>query len=171
MTRFEMNTEPSDLFDPRHYENVRRPLLEAETLPPWCYTSEAFYRREVDRLFMKVWNFLGRVEQVPNRGDYFTLDFAGVPLIVVRGDDDKVRAFANTCRHRGSQLLEGNGSCKAIVCPYHSWTYKLNGELAGAPEMEQTAGFRKEDHGLVQLRLDTWAGFIFVNFDAHAAPL
>ena len=124
-------------------------------MPPWCYTSEAFYKREVDRLFMKVWNFLGRVEQVPNPGDYFTLDFAGVPLIIVRGDDNEVRAFANTCRHRGSQLLEGKGSCKAIVCPYHSWTYKLNGELAGAPEMEETVGFRNEDHGLVPLRLET----------------
>lgn len=166
-----MKTSDIDLFDPRHYEKVRLPLLEAETMPPWCYTSEAFYEREVDRLFMKVWNFLGRVEQVPHPGDYFTVDFAGISLIIVRDDSNEVRAFANTCRHRGSELLSGKGSCKAIVCPYHSWTYALNGRLVGAPEMEQTAGFRKEDNGLIPLRLETWAGFIFVNFDPDAAPL
>ena len=166
-----MTPSDQDIFDPRHYAGVRRPLLEAETMPAWCYTSEAFYRREVERIFMKVWNFLGRVEQVPNPGDYFTVDFAGVPLIVVRDDAGEVRAFANTCRHRGSELLAGSGRCKAIVCPYHSWTYALDGRLVGAPEMEQSAGFRKEDHGLIALRLETWAGFIFVNFDPDAAPL
>ena len=166
-----MTSSDLDLFDPRHYAGVRRPLLEAETMPAWCYTSDAFYRREVERIFMKVWNFLGRVEQVPNAGDYFTVDFAGVSLIVVRDDAGEVRAFANTCRHRGSELLAGSGKCKAIVCPYHSWTYALDGRLVAAPEMEQSIGFRKEDHGLVALRLDTWAGFIFVSFDHNAPPL
>ncbi len=166
-----MTPSDQDLFDPGHYAEVRRPLLEAETMPAWCYTSDAFYRREIERIFMKVWNFLGRVEQVPNAGDYFTVDFAGVSLIVVRDDAGQVRAFANTCRHRGSELLAGSGKCKAIVCPYHSWTYALDGRLVGAPEMEQSIGFRKEEHGLVALRLETWAGFIFVNFDHNAPPL
>jgi choline monooxygenase len=166
-----MTPSDTELFDPALYEKVRRPLLEAETMPTWTYTSQVFYKREVERIFMKVWNFFGRVEQVPNPGDYFTVDFAGVSLIILRDDEGIVRAFANTCRHRGSELLEGSGQCKAIVCPYHSWTYKLNGELAGAPEMEQTVGFRKEEHGLIPLRVETWGGFIFVNFDKDAAPL
>src|SRR6476661_3561451 len=72
----------ADLFNPRHYAAVRRPLLDAETLPAWCYTSPAFYRREVERIFMKVWNFVGSVHQIPNPGDYFTLTFVGVPLII-----------------------------------------------------------------------------------------
>ncbi len=166
-----MTSEPANLFDPAHFAGVRKPLLEAETLPVWAYTSEAFYKREVERIFMKVWNFLGRGEQVAAPGDFFTATFAGVPLIVLRGEDGKVRAFANTCRHRGSELLEGKGNCKAIICPYHSWTYGLDGRLVGAPEMGQTAGFRNEDHGLLPIRLETWAGFLFVCFDPQAAPL
>ena len=125
------SAEPANLFDHAHYAGVRKPLLEAETMPVWAYTSEAFYKREVESIFMKVWNFLGRVEQVARPGDYFAATFAGVPLIVIRGDDGEVRAFANTCRHRGSELLEGKGQCKAIICPYHSWTYALDGRLVG----------------------------------------
>src|SRR5438270_7709088 len=109
----------TDLFDPRHYEGVRRPLLDAETLPAWCYTSPAFYRREVERIFRKVWNFLGAADQIPNPGDYFTVTFAGVPIIVLRDGAGQLRAFANSCRHRGSELLSGSGNCKLISCPYH----------------------------------------------------
>jgi phenylpropionate dioxygenase-like ring-hydroxylating dioxygenase large terminal subunit len=166
-----MQPNDSELFDPRHYAKVRLPLLEAETMPPWTYTSEAFYKREVDRIFMKVWNFLGHVDQVKKPGDYFALDFAGVPLIILRDEAGEVRAFANSCRHRGSALLSGSGNCKSIICPYHSWTYALNGRLVGAPDMGQTQGFRNEDNGLIPLRLETWGGFIFVNFDQNAAPL
>src|SRR5688572_30293903 len=90
-----------DLFDPRTYANVRKPLLEAETLPPACYTSEEFFKREVETIFMKVWNFVGRADLAPNSGDYYTVDFAGVPLLIVRGEDNQVRAFVNSCRHRG----------------------------------------------------------------------
>jgi choline monooxygenase len=160
-----------ELFDPRHYATVRKPLLEAETLPPWCYTSPAFYRREVDRIWRKVWNFLGSADHIPNPGDYFTVNFAGTPLIILRDEDSKLHAYVNTCRHRGSELLEGEGNCKLIVCPYHSWTYELNGRLRGAPEMEKTIGFEKGENGLIPIRLDTWGGFIFVTFDNDAPPL
>jgi choline monooxygenase len=161
-----------DLFDPRHYAGVRRPLLEAETPPPWIYTSQAFYQREVERMFRRDWQFLGRTEQVPQPGDYFSLEFAGVPLIIVRGQDQVVRAFANTCRHRGSLLLDaGKGHCKAIVCPYHSWTYALDGRLAGTPDMDRTEGFRADDYPLIPIRLETWAGFMFLNFDPQAGSL
>jgi phenylpropionate dioxygenase-like ring-hydroxylating dioxygenase large terminal subunit len=159
------------LFDPALYAGVRRPLAEAESMPPWTYTSEAFLRREIETVFMKEWNFLGRADRIPNPGDYFTVTFAGVPLIIVRGKDDKVRAFANTCRHRGAAMLDNEGNCKAIRCPYHSWTYDLDGRLIVAPEMEQTPGFREEDYPLIAVRLEQWAGFIFVNFDDAAQGL
>lgn len=162
---------PSDLFDPRHYEGVRRPLLEAETLPPWCYTSEAFYDREIETIFMKCWNFIGRVDRVPNPGDYFTLEFCGVPVVVVRGSDSKVRAFSNACRHRGSLVARGSGNCKSLICPYHSWTYSLTGELIGAGEMQDTSGFDQQDYGLVPIKLDTWAGFMFISFNDDPEPL
>src|SRR5882672_10758412 len=126
----------TELFNPRHYEAVRRPLLDAETLPAWCYTSQDFYKREVERIFMKVWNFVGSADQIANPGDYFTLTFVGVPLIILRDHEGTIRAFANSCRHRGSELLSASGNCKLIVCPYHSWTYDLDGGLRGAPEMD-----------------------------------
>ncbi len=163
--------ERTDIFNPRHYAGVRKPLLEAETLPAWCYTSSEFYDREVERIWRKLWNFIGSVDQVKNPGDYFTLTFAGVPLIVLRDQDETLRAYANTCRHRGCELLEGEGNCKLIVCPYHSWTYELNGRLRGAPEMDKTVAFDKKDYGLIPIKIDTWGGFIFVNFDENAAPL
>lgn len=160
----------ADLFDPRHYAAVRRPLLEAETLPPWCYTSEDFYRREVERIFMRCWNFIGRADQVAKPGDYLAFEFCGVPVVIVRGDDGEVRAFCNSCRHRGSQIAEGSGNCRHLVCPYHSWTYSLKGELIGAPEMQDTRGFERARHGLVPLALKAWGGFLFINFDAEPSP-
>ncbi len=163
--------QPSDMFDPAHYTATRRPLLEAETLPPWCYTSEAFYEREVERIFRKVWNFIGHVSQVATPGDYFALTFAGIPVIILRDLSGSLRAFANTCRHRGSALLEGSGNCRAIVCPYHSWTYGLDGMLRAAPEMKETMGFDMDESGLVPLRVDTWGGFLFLCFDRDAPGL
>jgi choline monooxygenase len=160
---------PSDIFNPSHYDATRRPLLEAETLPPWCYTSETFYQREIDRIFRRVWNFVGHVSQISAPGDYFALTFAGVPVIILRDLSGVLRAFANTCRHRGSALLEGNGNCRAIVCPYHSWSYALDGSLRAAPEMKESIGFDTADHGLIPLRLDTWGGFLFLCFD-HDTP-
>lgn len=163
--------DESVLLRPETYAGVRRPLLEASTLPPACYTSPAFYRQEVQTIFMKVWNFVGRADRIPDAGDYFTIEFAGVPVIVIRGADGEVRAFANSCRHRGALLLEGEGNCRAIRCPYHSWTYDVDGRLIVAPEMGETRGFDPAEWHLTPIRLEGWGGFIFINFDAGAAPL
>jgi phenylpropionate dioxygenase-like ring-hydroxylating dioxygenase large terminal subunit len=159
------------IFNPARYAGVRRPPLEAETLPGWCYTSRAFYDREVDTIFRKVWNFIGREDEIPNPGDYLTFDLCGEPIIILRDRANTVRAFANSCRHRGTRLLEGRGNCAAISCPYHAWTYALSGELIGAPGMEQTIGFDKRAYGLPEIRLESWAGFIFVNLDHNAGSL
>jgi len=140
-------------------------------MPPWCYTSAAFYQREVERIFTKVWNFIGREDRIPNSGDYFTLEFVGIPIIVVRDVAGEVRAFANTCRHRGSLVAQGEGNCRAFKCPYHSWAYSLSGELLSAPEMDETKGFDTKDYGLIPIRIERWAGFLFVNFDDKAPPL
>lgn len=95
----------------------------------------------------------------------------GIPVIILRDLKGTLRAFANSCRHRGSELLEGSGNCKLISCPYHSWTYELDGKLRGAPEMDKTLNFDKAQYGLIPIKLDTWGGFIFVNFDHNAGPL
>lgn len=163
--------EKTNMFDPKLYAGVRRPLLEAETMPAWCYTSSEFYKREVDRIWRKIWNFVGSVDQVAKNGDYFTLNFAGVPVIILRDQNGALRAYANTCRHRGCELLEGKGNTKLIVCPYHSWTYELGGALRGAPEMDKTENFDKADYALIPIKIDTWGGFMFINFDENAGSL
>ncbi len=163
-------SEP-DIFSPAIYAGVHRPLEDAETLPPFCYSSEAFFRREVERIFMKAWNFIGRADRIPNPGDYFTLEFVGVPVVVVRDNDGEVRAFANSCRHRGAMVAAGEGNCRAFRCPYHSWAYGLDGQLLSAPEIDKSRNFDFAEYGLVPLRLELWAGFMFLNFDPAAAPL
>ena len=159
-------------FDPPRYAAVRKPLLEAETLPPDAYTSESFFKREVETIFLKVWNFVGREDRVPNPGDYAAFEFVGVPVVIVRGRDGRVRAFANSCRHRGAKVMAGEGNCTVFSCPYHAWTYAIDdGRLIGAMEMDETVGFDKKNFGLIELRLETWAGFLFLNFDHDAAHL
>ena len=166
-----MSVATDFIFDPASYDGVRLPLEEAETLPPWCYTSEVYYRAEVEHMFKRVWNLLGRADRIPNSGDYYTVKFVGVPIIFVRGNDGEVRAYSNSCRHRGTRMVEGEGNCKHFVCPYHGWAYGLDGYLQAAPGMDHTAEFDFSDYGLIPLRLETWGGFLFVNFDNNAEPL
>jgi phenylpropionate dioxygenase-like ring-hydroxylating dioxygenase large terminal subunit len=156
---------------PALYASVRRPVMEAETLPPAAYTSDAFYAREVERVFMREWNFMGRADQIPNPGDYFTADYVGVPLLIARDGEGALRAFSNSCRHRGSAVADGEGNCRAFKCPYHSWVYGLDGALLGAPHMERAAGFDPKHYGLVPLQLLTWGGFLFVSFSPEAPGL
>jgi phenylpropionate dioxygenase-like ring-hydroxylating dioxygenase large terminal subunit len=160
-----------DLFDPDTYADVRRPLLDASTLPPDCYTADAFYRQEVASIFMKCWNLIGRADYVKSPGDYFTHTVAGVSIIIMHGEDGKLRAFVNSCRHRGAKLMEGAGNCKAIRCPYHSWLFSTVGELRNANGMQNTHNFDPAAYGLLEVKLDTWCGFIFVNFDPNCVSL
>jgi phenylpropionate dioxygenase-like ring-hydroxylating dioxygenase large terminal subunit len=136
-----------DLFDPKTYAALRRPLLEAETLPVECYTSPEFYKREVSNIFMKCWNCVGREDFIPKPGDYFTETLVGASLIMMRGRDKKIRAFVNACRHRGTKLLDGSGNCRAITCPYHGWAYNLDGSLLAFNFMEQTQNLQPKDFG------------------------
>ena len=161
----------TNILDPALYEKVRRPVMEAEQLPAWCYTSPEFYEREVDRIFMRTWNFVGRADLIPKPGDYLTVDLVGVPVILIHGDDGVIRAFSNACRHRGTRLLSSEGNCRAIRCPYHSWTYSLDGTLRAAAGMEETQNFDLADYGLTQFRLATWEGFLFINFSQNDKSL
>jgi choline monooxygenase len=160
-----------DLFDPNTYAAVRRPLLEADTLPPACYTAPEFYQREVSNIFMKCWNLIGREDYIKNPGDYFTYTLVGVSLIIMRGEDGRIRAFINSCRHRGAKLLEGEGNCNAIRCPYHSWLYSTMGALHNSNGMQDTRDFDRSDYGLAEVRLDIWCGFLFVNLDPSSSSL
>jgi len=160
-----------DPFAAWHYRDTRKPLLEASTLPPHCYTSDDFYRREIERVFLPHWRFVGRAEQLTASGDYFCDQGPGGPVIVLRDGDGRIRAYANTCRHRGAQLLAGSGNCRRIVCPYHSWSYGLDGRLVGAPGMQGAKDFATADFPLLELAVDVWDGFVFVHYGKDPQPL
>jgi choline monooxygenase len=163
---------PPDILNPSHYAKIWGAGLQTETLPSWCYTSQEWYRHEVENLFKRSWNLVGHDSRIPSPGDYFVLDLVGHSVVVARGRDGLVRAFANSCRHRGVALLEGEGNCRGgIRCPYHGWTYTADGKLTGAPGMEEARDFDKAQWGLKPVRLEQWAGFMFVQFDQNAIPL
>ena len=146
-------------------------LDRAETLPPECYTDQAFYAFEKQALFDREWLCLGREDWVKAPGDYFTTQIVGEPIVVARGRDGVVRAMSSVCQHRAMLVAEGKGNARGFVCPYHHWVYGLDGRLVNAPAMERTCDFDKTKVGLPQLKLETWLGFLFVNFDPQAAPL
>ena len=148
------------------------PSLEtSETLPPACYTDAAVLAREHERIFRTCWVGIGRADRWQTTGDYVALNVGCVPIIVVRDKHGGLRAFANSCRHRGTQLLVGAGNCRRIQCPFHSWTYALDGRLIGAPRMDRAVGFEMADYGLVAFRAAVVDGFAFVCLDPATADL
>jgi choline monooxygenase len=162
-------------WDSSAFESTRRPLNCASNLPGECYTSPEWYAFEIERIFLREWICVGHTGQMPNPGDYFTTQIGDEPVLVVRGEDGEVRTFSNVCRHRASLVASGEGNCRAFRCPYHRWTYGLEGQLLGTPgrrdPMNEAEDFDRAANGLIPLRLDTWAGFLFVNFDTAAPPL
>ena len=144
---------------------------QARSLPAAFYASEAFLELEKEEIFRKEWICLGRVAEIPKRGDYFSTQLLDEPLIVVRSQDDKVRVLSNVCRHRSSVIVEGKGNAKNFVCPYHAWTYANNGQLLRAPYMDKVAGFDVKGCRLPELASEIWCGFIYVNLDGKAKPL
>ena len=144
---------------------------QAKSLPPEFYSSEEFLELEKEEIFRKEWVCVGRVAEIPGRGDYFTTQLLDEPLIVVRGQDKKVRVLSNVCRHRSSVILEGTGTAKNFVCPYHAWTYANDGQLLRAPYMDQVKGFDVKGCRLPEFKTEVWHGFLYVNLDGKAKPL
>tara|TARA_Y100001934_G_C12385809_1_gene795643 strand:- start:7206 stop:8327 length:1122 start_codon:yes stop_codon:yes gene_type:complete len=143
----------------------------ATTIPPQSYALPEVLDLETSTIFEKEWICLGRQEEIPQPGDYFTSELAGEPLLVVRGDDGTIRVLSNICRHKWTQVAQGKGNAKLFVCPYHAWSYGRNGRLVNARYMDRTEGFVKEECALPELRCELWHGFIFVNLDPDAVPL
>jgi choline monooxygenase len=152
--------------------NPYDPLEEAWTIPaPW-YFDERIAALERESVFSSTWQVVGRTDQVRNNGDFFTAELAGEPLVVVRGEDGQLRAFYNVCRHHAAAVVtEAHGCAKQFRCPYHGWTYGIDGALKGMVEFDGVCNFDRAKNGLVPIRLDTWENFVFVNLDGHAAPL
>jgi len=151
--------------------NVSVPFEKARAMPPAVYTSQDFLKLEISEIFAKEWVCVGRASALPNRGDFLTTEIAGQPVFVIRGDDGSLRAMSNICLHRMSTLMEGCGNKRLIVCPYHAWTYNIDGTLRGAPAMNANEGFARENYRLPQLRCEVWLGWIMVTLNADAPPL
>ncbi len=136
------------------------------TLPGWLYHDAEFFAVERARVLRPAWQIVCHVSDVAEAGDWHTLDYIGENILVVRGDDGVVRAFANVCRHRASRLVDGaSGSCRKLVCPYHAWTYELDGRLSGVPARGTYADLDMGTLGLATLDLEVWQGFIFVRLE------
>lgn len=130
------------------------------------YVSREYFELERERIFRRTWLSVGRIQEVPNSGDYFVRNIAVAKssVIVVRGRDGVIRAFHNVCSHRGNKVVwRDAGNCRHLTCNFHGWSYGLDGSLRGVPDASQFYDLDKKDHGLAQVALDTWEGFIFVN--------
>jgi len=165
------------------------PLAQARTIPAQAYTSEEVFEWEVTHLLRGGWQCVGHVSQIPAIGDFLNLELLGEPIIAIRGKDDQIRVLSRVCPHRAMDIMpEGFGydghnpaearsnspSCghtRVFLCPYHAWTFELDGKLKACPEMHQAECFARDQFGLKPFRTEVWQGFIFVNLDGNAPPL
>lgn len=144
---------------------------EACLLPPVVYTSDEFFAFEREAIFARSWLCVGRIDQVPAPGDWLATTIADEPLLLVRDRDGALRVLSAVCQHRGHVVAQGSGNCTKFTCPYHHWSYALDGRLLGAPSMERALDFDKADHSLPSLPVEEWHGFVFCSLAADPSPL
>ena len=155
------------------FRAVDRPLLRAATLPGPLFSDPGVFEQEIRTLFRRTWVCVGRADEMATPGDYRTYEVGGSGVVVLRDERGRLRAFHNVCRHRGTRIIEvDSGSGLTVLqCPYHAWTYDLEGRLVGAPHMDEARDFRRRDFGLHPVRTEEWRGFLFLNLDPDAPPL
>lgn len=154
------------------FDSSDQTIDAAVSLPPDVYTSEEFYRFELDAVWGHEWFCIGRASDIPKPGDFFTVTVGDDPLLVVRGRDGELRVQANVCQHRAMLLVgEECGNKRRFQCPYHAWVYGLDGKLQSAPELNDAPYFDKSTVRLPQVRSEIWEGFIFITFDEDIPPL
>src|SRR5207302_7369023 len=143
-----------------------------KSLAQHYFVSPEIFAQEQRKIFSEKWMLVGHQSQIPNAGDYIVQQVIEESLIVIRDKSGEIHGFFNVCRHRGTRLIEDEkGKCTAIQCPYHAWTYGLDGRLIGAPHMDDVPGFDKADYSLHRVNLGLWEGFIFVNLKENPEPL
>jgi phenylpropionate dioxygenase-like ring-hydroxylating dioxygenase large terminal subunit len=145
--------------------------VDVKTLPWSWYTDPAVLQLERERIFRRSWQYVGHMGDVPEPASFHATTVGDVPVVVVRDREDEIRAFLNICRHRGSIVCDGSGRRETLQCPYHAWTYGLDGRLITAPRSKREGGIDESALGLIPLRLDTWGPLLFANPDPDAAPL
>ena len=141
----------------------------ARALPPRAYWDADLHALERERIFAVDWQCAGLAAEIPEPGDYLTFSINDQPMVVVRGEDGRIRSFSNVCLHRMMRLVDGRGRRRKFTCPYHAWTYDLGGRLVAAPHMKDALGFRAADHALPAIRTEVWDGWIYVTL-SPAAP-
>ena len=146
-------------------------VSEAFALPPQMYTSPQIMALEQTNVFAHDWTCPGLAADIPNPGDYLTWTIGDQPVFSIRTGDGEIRSYANVCRHRMMQLLDGRGNRKRVVCPYHAWTYNLDGQLIGAPHMDRSEGFNKKEVCLPEIRTEIWQGWIYLTLNLAATPV
>jgi len=140
-------------------------------LAPHHYTDPAIYQRELRGLLSTTWQYAGHISELVSPGDYFTFEIAGENLFCVLDGARNVRAFYNVCQHRAHELVAGRGNTRQIICPYHSWTYRLDGRLRSGPNLKSVPGFDVGEICLTSVRTEVFLGFVFVNLHADAVPM
>jgi len=151
-------------------QTLRSTLLDGGTLPASWYSDPEILRLERERIFGGTWQYAGPAEQVGEPGAFLTCRAGATPVVVVRGRDGELRAFFNVCRHRGHEVAEGCGRRETLQCPYHAWTYELDGSLRAAPRSDAEPGFDPSAYGLRPVSVETWGPLVFVNPDVDASP-
>jgi phenylpropionate dioxygenase-like ring-hydroxylating dioxygenase large terminal subunit len=146
-------------------------IAAVDALPASYYTETSVFETEKRIIFDKAWQCLGHIGMAKKVGDYFTGKIIDQDILIVRGEDEELRAFYNVCQHRGHILAQGSGSCRRLICPYHAWAYGLDGSLKTAPNAKNIPGFRPSEFHLQRVRLEVFCGMVFVSLDAHARPL
>ena len=143
--------------------------LDGMSLPGWLYFDPEFFEAEKKAFLRAAPQVVCHESEIAEPGEWRSLEYLGESVIVIRGDDGAIRAFANVCRHRGSRLVDGNGGCaKVLTCPYHAWSYARDGRLVGVPHRNEYPGLVTEDHGLFPIALENWHGFLFVTLEPGA---
>jgi phenylpropionate dioxygenase-like ring-hydroxylating dioxygenase large terminal subunit len=141
------------------------------TLPASWYSDPDILEHERQQIFRRTWQYAGVETQVAETGSFFTCHAGGVPIVVVRGRDGRLRAFVNVCRHRRHEVAQGCGRRETLQCPYHAWTYDIDGSLRAAPRSDREEGFDRADWSLLPVHVETWGPLVFVNLDPEAPPL
>jgi phenylpropionate dioxygenase-like ring-hydroxylating dioxygenase large terminal subunit len=153
------------------------PLANAVTTPRGAYVDEEYFRFEAKTILEAGWLCVGHISQMKTPGSFVAIDLLDEPIVLVRGSDDVIRALSRVCVHRAMDIMpEGEryprtGRTPLLMCPYHHWTYELDGRLKGCPEMHRAENFRRADWRLAEFRCEVWEGFIFVNLNGDASPL
>ena len=141
------------------------------SLPGWLYTDPEYHALEMARVIRPSWQIICHQNDLPEPGDWRSIDYLGESVVAVRGDDREIRAFANVCRHRAMRLVEGHAGCaKKLVCPYHAWAYELDGRLSGVPMRRDYPALQLEENGLARVDLEIWRGFVFVRLEDQGGP-